>query len=189
MRKARQRRPRKIVGALADEIDGRLSRFHSPVQINGFLDKAGYDAPSQEAIYEHIARDKKAGGDLYTNLRINGKRRYFGDWEVDLVEGSKGTGFILSMVERKSRFSPFRKLGNKKMSTVSEANVDGLRAMRVRTLTYENGLLRQYYAKGSSFEHVTAAGLQVVEDGINEGPRKTLEFSCPLDYLQNLSAA
>lgn len=43
-------------------------------------------------------------------------RRYFGDWEIDLVEGSKGTGFILSMVERKSRYSIFEKIENEEGS-------------------------------------------------------------------------
>ena len=253
-RKMRQRRERKIVGALADEVEGRLHRHHSPVQITGFLNKLGYDAPSHETIYQHIVRDKKAGGDLYTKLRINSKRRYrrrvraqrgnivgrvgieerppsvetrryFGDYEVDLVEGAKGTGFILSLVERKSRFTLFRKLADKTKVSVSAAIVDALRAMKVRTLTYDNGLefaghlevsrllmarsyfcapyhawekglvenhnglLRQYYPKGSSFEHITAAGLQDVEDAINERPRKTLEFSCPLDYLKHITAA
>ena len=50
-------------------------------------------------------------------------RRFYGDWEVDLVEGTKGTGFILSMVDRKSRYSLFEKLEDKKASTVASAIV------------------------------------------------------------------
>jgi hypothetical protein len=30
--------------------------------------KEGYDAPSHETIYRYIARDKRAGGTLYTHL-------------------------------------------------------------------------------------------------------------------------
>ena len=64
-------------------------------------------------------------------------RHYFGDWEIDLVDESKGSGLILSMVERKSRYSVFE---NKKAATVSEAMIRRLWPLKTRTLTYDNGL-------------------------------------------------
>jgi transposase, IS30 family len=253
-RKARQRRSPKIVGIIAEEVELRLSDLHSPEQITGSMRKEGYDAPSHETIYRYIARDKRAGGTLYTHLRINSKRRYrrrvkgprtkipnrvditqrpasvdariyYGDWEVDLVEGKKGTGFILSIVERKSRFSLFEKLETKQASTVSGAIISRLRAYKVRSLTYDNGtefsnhlevsrclnakgyfcapyhswekglvenhngLLRQYYPKGESFKEIDPNGLGWVEDEINTRPRKTLNFSCPADYIDRILAS
>ena len=168
-RKATQRRGHKIGVALAAEVESRLRGLHSPEQVSGAMAKEGFDAPSHETIYRYIADERAAGGSLYTCLRINGKRRYrrrskagrskipgrvgiaerpacvasrrrFGDWEVDLVEGRKGTGFVLTVVERKSRLTLFEKLADKRAATVSEALVRRLSAMRVSTLTYDNGL-------------------------------------------------
>ena len=67
-------------------------------------------------------------------------RTYYGDWEIDLVEGKKGTGFILSMVERKSRYSLFERMTDKRASTVAKAMIRRLRPFKTRTLTYDNGL-------------------------------------------------
>jgi len=253
-RKVTQRPPKKIVGELADEVERLIRIKYSPEQISGFLKKEGWDAPSTETIYQYVVRDKKAGGDLYTHLRINSKRRYrrrvkgprtkiadrvgieerpasvdvrhyFGDWEADLVEGSKGTGFVLTLVDRKSRFTLFRKIPYKTKQIVTRAIIEALNLFKVRTITYDNGLefaghlevnrelesksyfcapyhswekglvenhnglLRQYFKKGSSFEHMTSTQLQAVEDQINERPRKTLEFFAPMDYLTKLTAA
>lgn len=248
-----QRPPKKIVGGLADEVERLLRINYSPEQISGSLEKEGWEAPSTETIYQYVVRDRKAGGDLYTHLRINGTRRYrrrakaprsriadrvsieerpasaesrhyFGDWEADLVEGSKGTGFILTLADRKSRFTLFRKIPNKTKRVVTKAIIEALRPFKVRTITYDNGLefaghlevnrelgcrsffcapyhswekglvenhnglLRQYYRKGSSFEQITPTQLRAVEDEINERPRKALEFLAPLDYFTKLTA-
>lgn len=253
-RKLTQRRGRKITPALAKEIDERLVLHHSPEQISGALKKDGVDAPCHETIYQYVYRDKKAGGSLYLNLRINGTRRYrrrvkatrtkipdrvsidlrpqsvedrryFGDWEADLVEGSKGTGFILTLVERKSLFTIFRKLTNKTKKSVSSAIIRALKPLKVRTITYDNGLefaghqtiskklnskayfcapyhswekglienhnglLRQYFEKGSSFEAIDKTLLQEAEDQINQRPRKTLDYNSPMNYLNNIIAA
>jgi transposase, IS30 family len=253
-RKVTQRRRRKITGDVAQEVESRLRELHSPEQISGAMAKEGLVAQSHETIYRYIVLDKKAGGALFAYLRINGtrryrrrvkgprskipgrvdinqrpfsieSRRYFGDWEIDLVEGSKGTGFILSMVERKSRYSIFEKLGNKKAATVSDAMIRRLWPFKTRSLTYDNGLefaghlevgrelgakgyfctpyhswekglvenhnglLRQYYPKGSSFETINERSIAQVEEQINDRPRKLLEYASPMDYLNRLTAA
>lgn len=253
-RKARQQKRPKIVGSIAIEVEARLRLLHSPEQISGSLRRDNSETISHETIYRYIARDKKAGGELYVSLRINSRRRrrprvkgnrsqivgrvdisqrpvsvetrrFYGDWEVDLVEGTKGTGFILSLVERKSRYSQFEKLEDKKASTVATAIVRRLRGYKVRSLTYDNGLefadhlevtrelgakgyfctpyhswekglvenhnglLRQYYPKGESFEEVNQSALNWVEEEINERPRKALEFASPADYVHCLLAA
>lgn len=168
-RKGRQRKGYKIQGAVSDEVDARLRLRHSPEQISGAMGREGLDAPSHESIYQYIAQDKATGGVLYTFLRINGKRRYrrrikgsrskipgriditqrppsvelrryFGDWEADLIEGRKGTGFVLTLVERKSRLTIFQKLPDKKAPTVTEAIIRRLCPLKVRTLTFDNGL-------------------------------------------------
>jgi len=167
-RRLNQRRGHRIRGDLAVEIESRLRCRHSPEQVAGALAREGVDGPSRETIYAYIAADKKAGGDLHTFLRINGKRRYrrrckgsrekikdrvdiserpasvdarrfFGDWEVDLVAGTRGTGYILTLAERKGRFTLLEWLPDKSAGVVAAAIVRKLRGWRVRTLTYDNG--------------------------------------------------
>ena len=162
-------RPRLVRGHLREKVDGRLERKHSPEQISGALKLEGIQL-SHETLYSYIRADKVAGGNLYKNLRINGKRRYrrrvkagrvgkipdrvgiearpgvvdarlrYGDWEVDLIEGTKGSGFLLSAYERKSRLGKLVYLGNKSAEATAAAIVETLSAYKVKTLTYDNGL-------------------------------------------------
>ena len=121
----------KVAGELEAEVRKRLEMKHSPEQISLRL-KAECIEVSHESIYQYIKEDKRQGGGLHKNLRINGKRRYrrrvkagrtkipnlidienrpevvekrarYGDWEADLIEGTKGSGYILSLYERKSQ--------------------------------------------------------------------------------------
>ena len=48
-------------------------------------------------------------------------RRRFGDWESDTVEGAKGTGLLVTLVERKSRVVLIGKVRDKKAATVTAA--------------------------------------------------------------------
>ena len=52
-----------------------------------------------------------------------------------------------------------------------------------------NGLVRQYFPKGYDFRKITPERLAEVEEEINERPRKTLEYACPNDLLDQLRAA
>ena len=107
--------------------------------------------------FTYIRRDKEEGGDLYKELRINGKRRYrrrikgkrskipnrcsiderplaadlrlrYGDWEADLIEGTKASGFILTLYERKTHFGKLYKLESKSSKKTSRAIINQLRA-------------------------------------------------------------
>ena len=103
----------------------------SPEQISGVLKTSGMPV-SQEWIYQFIADDKAPGGRLYRHLRPGhqrsrqGKRvqaeaikkvvsideraamvdsrEPFGDWEIETVLGQHGTGAMVTLLERKSRF-------------------------------------------------------------------------------------
>lgn len=95
------------------------------------LTKAGASV-RHEWIYCYVALDKRQGGNLYRHLRQGHKRfrkgqkekaptiknavsiderpsivdsrERFGDWEIDTVLGKHGTGAIVTILERKSRF-------------------------------------------------------------------------------------
>ena len=225
---------------------------HSPEQISIGLKRLNQNV-SYETIYSFIIADRQGGGDLFRELRINGKRRYrrragnrrskipnrqglesrpaivderlrFGDWEVDLIEGSKGTGFILSLYERKSRTGLISKLETKSAETTTWAIIERVRSYGVKTLTYDNGLelsghekvslefeaagyfcasyaswekggaenfnglVRQYYPKGSSFAKITNESLKRVEQELNERPRKILDGLSPSELAKKIAA-
>ncbi len=127
---------------------------------------------SHETIYKWIYTDAIQGGNLYTHLRRHHKkrrkqRRYgsgrglipdrvsiserpdvvdtrerFGDWEGDTVEGAKGSGAIVSHVERKSRYLVVAKLADKSASTMTNVSVKALQRIpkkMLKTLTVDNG--------------------------------------------------
>jgi IS30 family transposase len=142
---------------------------HSPDQISGALARKGL-AVSHEAIYQHIARDKAAGGDLFRHLRINGRRRYrrrvksgrgekipdrvdienrpevisnrsrYGDWEADLIQGAGGSGYILSVYERKTRVGKLHLLPDKSSEETMKGLITILQGLKVQSITYDNGL-------------------------------------------------
>ena len=127
---------------------------------------------SHESIYQYVLEDKKAGGSLYKNLRrkakkyfkrINGKTRRgqikdrvgiekrpaiveersrLGDWEGDTIVGKDHQGAIVSLVERKSRYTLLRKVEKRKAERVKMAitlALNPFKGLALKTLTYDNG--------------------------------------------------
>lgn len=244
----KRKRSRAITPELAIEIEKRLRKKHSPEQISLCLNTV-----SHETIYRYIIEDRANGGTLYQELRINSKRRYrrrvgsrrskipnrtgieerpkivdirqrYGDWEVDLIEGSKGSGYLLSIYERKSRFARLTKLNTKTKEETTQQIIALLQGYKVKTLTYDNGnefagheeitealgakgyfaqpyhswekggvenyngLVRQYFPKGTSFESLTPEQVQAVQDEINQRPRKILAAKSPSQLLKKIAA-
>ena len=127
---------------------------------------------SHETIYRWIYLDSSVGGTLDQQLRRKHKRRRrqrrygtgrrfkadrvsidqrpevvtsrrrIGDWEGDTVHGKPGTGCVVTLVERKSRYLVAAKLKDKKAATLTENCVKAFgpipRRMR-QTLTLDNG--------------------------------------------------
>lgn len=127
---------------------------------------------SSETIYRWIYRDSALNGSLYCHLRRRRKRRKaqsrkgfrrglipgrvsirergriaearrrFGDWEGDLLEGKRGSGSILTLVERKSRYLIATKPGSGKAGSVSKAMTKLLSRCPEdlrRSMTLDNG--------------------------------------------------
>ena len=252
-KKAKRHREHIIVGFIKTEVDRRIRLKHSPEQISGSLALQLIQV-SHETIYKYVCEDKQRGGELYTHLRINSRRRYkkrvkvgrvgkipnrvgiehrpqivedrrrYGDWEVDLIEGCKGSGFLLSLYERKSRLGKLVYLPTKGAEQTADAMVTELSNYKVKTLTYDNGLefashgevakhlksknyfcapyhswekggvenynglVRQYFPKGSNFRSIEPEEIQRVEKELNERPRKTLGYKSPSELESKIAA-
>ena len=69
-------RPRKMTPERWAIVEQRLREQWSPEQIAGRLSQQGDLQVSATWIYQYIRADRKAGGELYRNLRQRGKKRY-----------------------------------------------------------------------------------------------------------------
>jgi len=54
---------------------------------------------------------------------------------------------------------------------------------------YTNGLIRQYIPKGTSFENITPEYIKMIEDKLNNRPRKSLNWRTPNEVFYGLEAA
>lgn len=163
-----------------ESVDAMIEQDWSPEQISGYLKVNGDPSVSPEWIYQHIYEDKRQGGTLHTHLRCQKKRRKrhgttdrrgqiigrvciterpevvetrsrIGDWEADTVIGKQGGAVLVTLAERKSRFSMIIKAENKTAAAVSAAITKAMApyAANVHTLTYDNGKEFAYHQKVS----------------------------------------
>jgi IS30 family transposase len=153
-----------------EAIDEMIDKDWSPEQISGYLKANDLPSVSPEWIYQYIYTDKSQGGALHLHLRCQKKRRKrrgtterrgqiigriciterpeivetrtrVGDWEADTVIGRLGGVVLVTLAERKSRFSLIIKAKNKTATAVSEAIIKAMQphTNNVHTLTYDNG--------------------------------------------------
>jgi transposase, IS30 family len=156
---------------LKELVNERLEEKWSPDQISGTPEKDGGVNISHESIYQHILEDKRSGGLLYKNLRWKQKKRkkrygshdsrgqipnrvsiderpqsvadkvYYGDWEGDLIIGKDHQGALLTIVERRSKYTLIRPLSGKNADDVKLAFIEALIPFKgkVRSITLDNG--------------------------------------------------
>jgi len=148
-----------------------LKKDWSPEQVSGYLRLSNQLAISHETIYQHVWADKKSGGDLYKHLRGAKKKRrkrygaydsrgrlagkrpidsrpsvvndrsVFGHWEIDLVHGKGSKDCIVTLVERKTRYTLIGKMTSKTKEQTNSRTLK-LIAPRVntfKTITADNG--------------------------------------------------
>lgn len=170
IRKERLSRTRKFHPWVRKEVIRLLTEEQwSPEQICGWMKCRGGEWVSHETIYKLVREDRQCGGELYRNLRHNGKHRHrpvgkfipirnrvgiedrpeivdqrgrFGDWEMDTIVGEDGKGAIVVLTERQTRFTMMRKSpGGKHADSVSKTLTDMLLPYKdfVHTITTDNG--------------------------------------------------
>ena len=163
--------PKKLTDELVAKIDSGLADDWSPEQISGRLGNDG-TLISHEAIYRHVWSDKRTGGKLYMHLRHHGKRynkrssgkagrgcipnrvditarpaivetkSRIGDWEGDTVISAVSKTALLTVVDRCSKFTLIKKIGQKTAENVRAAMINKMRLLPhpVHTITYDNGM-------------------------------------------------
>jgi len=134
-------------------INARIEEDWSPEQIAGRLKHDEIISLHHETIYQHILKNKKAGGELYKHLRHQNKtyrKRYgsahnrtgipnrvdieerpeaannrerMGDWEADTIIGKNHKGAIVTLDERVSKLRLAFPLAGKKAQYVFDATV------------------------------------------------------------------
>jgi len=145
-------------------IEDKIREDWSPEQISLWMKKYRGDSVSHECIYQYIYADKQANGKLYKHLRCQKKRRKrygsndrrgkianrvsieerpevveerkrLGDWEADTVLGKKSSYALVTLVERRSRFTLLKKINNRTAEAAKNAIVHMLKPYPTKTLT------------------------------------------------------
>jgi transposase, IS30 family len=164
-------RSRKIRGWLRVLVEQKLRLSWSPEQISGRLRLELGVRVSHESIYMHVLRDSRQGGALRYCLRFGGykhhrfkkskvaentrnrkgwlrqrcvaanERTQLGHWERDCVLGQRGHAALLTMVDRKSRYTRIRRVQKVDTEHVGRATADALGVVGpVITITNDNGV-------------------------------------------------
>lgn len=253
-RQKEKRKHRYFTDDVKESIELLLQEDYSPEQVVGMLKKENRATVSVERIYQHIWKDKRAGGVLYTHLRRKGrrnrkrgsskdnrgiirnrvsidqrpnlvdKRERFGDLEVDLIIGKNHNQAILTINDRASGMLKMKKVSSKESAVVTRAINQLLEDWMpyIHTITADNGkefaghenvaeqlnidyffahpyhswergsnenlngLVRQYFAKGSDFTSITQQEIQRVENKLNNRPRKRYNYENPIFVMNQL---
>lgn len=233
---------------IESEVRNKLKEKWSPEQISTWLKKFRFITISHQRIYQFIEEDKRAGGNLYRDLRQGNKKRrkkygknaskrgqiqnrvpiskrpdYIekrsttGHWEGDTIIGKNHKKAMITLVERKHGFTVIEKVESKNAELVAEKICKALSKYKaqVKSITFDNGLefaaheiisktlnckiffadpyssyqrgtnentnglIRQYFPKGSNFDDYSDEDILKVMNSLNNRPRKRLNFFTP----------
>lgn len=233
------------------EVRQSLDEQWSPEQIAGRLKAEGKleIKVGRQSIYNWIARDKRAGGNLYRNLRCSKpyRRRHTKetrgkipnrrdiserpeiveersravDWEIDLMVGADHKGMLITANERFSGLALQKWIPNKSAEKVAIGVIHLLAPFKkfVHTITADNGmefaqhefiasaleadfyfakpyaswqrgsnentngLIRQYFPKGSRMDQVKEYEVMYCTNQLNNRPRKRLNYKTPIEVF------
>jgi IS30 family transposase len=142
----------------------------SPEQVSFRFAQLGIFKIHWVTIYRQINREKRRGSRLFKHLRqahkkrrkgyghsdyrgiLRGKRNIserpmaanerseLGHGEADLVQGYNGQGYLLTVIDRKSRLTKVRKIGEEKSKRkVNRKLIQVIKELNLKTLTVDNG--------------------------------------------------
>jgi IS30 family transposase len=199
-------------------VERLLRQDWSPEQISGRLKKEQRICISHEWIYQYVLEDKRAGGDLYRHLRCQKKRRKrygkydrrgklsnchsieerpalvnsrkrLGDWEADTMIGKGHKPVMVTLTERKSRFTLLGKVAQRTAREVQDQIQQLFLPIvdKVHTLTSDHGKEFAYHeqiAETLNLQFYFAHPYAAWERGTNENTNGLLRqyFPKKLDF-------
>lgn len=172
-----KQRYKKLTNKLKLKIGKMLKKSWSPEQLSGRLQRDTKINISHETIYRYIYSNQKNGGRLYKYLRHQNKKytkrsseyktrgqiknrvnidkrakivetkKRFGDFEVDTIIGKDHKGAIVTLVDRKSKYTLMKIVKSKHADVVTEAIIELLQPIKhlVYTITADNGKEFSYH--------------------------------------------
>lgn len=152
-------------------IRAKLKQDWSPEQIAGRMKLDTGVSVVHETIYRYIYSNKANGGKLYKSLRHKNKKYHhrsndyrsrgtiidrvmidkrpkivdkksrIGDWEIDTVVGKDHKGFLVTVVDRKSKFTLIKNVISKHAQVVTQALIEMITPLKniTHTITSDNG--------------------------------------------------
>ena len=158
---------------------------------------------------------------IHRRPSIVDKKLRVGDWEIDLIIGKYHKGSIVTIVDRKSKFTLMRKLPSKEAIGVTNAIIELLYPIKklTHTITSDNGkefslheeitaslntdfyfcdpysswqrglnentngLIRRYIPKKTDFDTVSDKEIMMIQNKLNNRPRKTLGYKTPSEIF------
>jgi IS30 family transposase len=204
-------------------VEKLLRQEWSPEQISGRLKKEQKICISHEWIYQYVLADKRAGGELYKHLRCQKKRRKrygtynrrgkllncrsieerpaivahrkrLGDWEVDTVFGKDHQQALVTLTERKSRFTLLGKVPQRTAQAVQDQICRLLLPVqdKVHTLTSDHGKEFAYHEQIAQllqlkyyFAHPYAAWERGTNENTNGLLRQYFPKKCDLQRVSH----
>jgi IS30 family transposase len=153
--------------------------------------------------------------------KIIDKRKRFGDWEGDfIVSGKNGRGVLLTLYERKARYTLIKKITDRKINEVHRIICELTGGVVINSLTLDNDivfrkheelskllkkpiyfchpyhswekggventnkLIRRYIPKRSDISQYSDEYIQIIEDKLNNRPKKCLDFKTPNEVMK-----
>src|SRR4249919_3573815 len=118
------------------------------------------------------------------------RKTRLGDWEGDTVASAGHKGGLLTLVERKTKLTKITKLPRATARATQKAAVRRLKPNHAweRGLNENtNGLIRDFFPKGTDFSTIANAEVAKVERLLNARPRKSLGFRSPQEVFHSLA--
>lgn len=229
--------PEQIAGRLKRQFPDQPSRHISPQMIYTWIDRQGEDRQYWRSYLRRRGKRpysrRENTGSAAARAKIadrpavieNRQRR--GDFEGDTVLGPPGSGGVVTLVDRQSRFTLISKVPRKQARGVHERIRDRFKVLdpsqrasatfdngtefarchllesHLRMKVYfaepgcpyqrgtnenTNGLIRQFYPKGTDFSEITHHEVRAVENLLNNRPRACLDFQTPNEAFHTPSA-
>jgi len=170
-------RYKKLTNKIKLKIGKMLKKGWSPEQLVGRLKRDNNISISHETIYRYIYKNQSNGGRLYKYLRHQNKKytnrsseyktrgqiknrvnidkrakiieskTRFGDFEVDTIIGKDHKGAIVTLVDRKSKYTLMKIVESKHADVVTKAIIELLQPIKhlVHTITADNGKEFSYH--------------------------------------------